>query len=234
MPSHSDVLYDIGESRDIMRKWTVAFSSTQHPTPLFVDLDGATFGLAGTIRCKHGSNIFYGLCALEDQEDGKDYLNLGMDSAFGQAEVVLVKQELFCAFLCRAWARQNLFEAVRPNLHSGRVCPFDASGQLVLDSDEAAAYHYLELLLGRGQKSKCPQAEKYLQGVARDMMINQLPYLCAVLEDRGTVKPEDSVLSILTALDGGAVEIPRDYQEDLALAVAAKALELVQVMGLDL
>merc|ERR1711862_135429 len=106
------------------------------------------------------------------------------------------------------------------------ACPFDTRGEVLLNSDSVIADHYLELLLGRGQKEACPQAEKYLQGIARDMMLSQQPYICSVLQARANVKAEDSVLSVVKQLDEKA-NLPRDLQEDLALAVAVKALQLV-------
>jgi len=148
--------------------------------------------------------------------------------------VVLVKQDLFAAFLCRAWARNAVFESIHPLLGAGDSCPFDPTSSIPLLSDDAAADHYLELLLGRGRKDLCPQAEKYLQGVARDMVLNTQPYLCSVLTGRAEIKAEDNVLSILQRLDGLPGQVPRDLQGDLALVVGTKALELVQVLGLDL
>lgn len=233
-PSPDDVLCDIGDQRTEMRQRTAAICRGAQSPPLFVDMDGVTWGVAGAIRCERGLELFQGLCKLEGQEDGTDYFSLGPDADLGPAEVVLLTHDLFSAFLCRAWARQNLFEKVRPLLGTGHACPFDVQGQVVLQTDGAAGFHYLELLLGRGRRDRCPQAEKYLQGVARDMTLQQQPYLRSVLEGRATVRPEDSVLSILERLNGSPSEVPRDFQEDLALAVAARALELVQVLGLDL
>merc|ERR1712113_826136 len=110
--------------------------------------------------------------------------------------MVLVKKDAFCAFLCRLWARQGLYDAIRPLMASGGACPFAESGQLLLVSDAAVSSHYLELVLGRGPKEQCPQAEKYLCGVARDMTLRQQPYICTVLEGRCGVQADDSVLSV--------------------------------------
>mmetsp|Transcript_102217 Transcript_102217/g.218850 ORF Transcript_102217/g.218850 Transcript_102217/m.218850 type:complete len:253 (-) Transcript_102217:45-803(-) len=228
-PPPGEVLHDIGEARMEMRRRAAALGSGGR---LFVGLDGATWGVVSTLRCASGLGLFRGFCALEGLEDGKDYLALGAQGA--AAELVLVKEAVFCSFLCRLWAREQLGSAVRPLLVAGEACPFDASGSVHLTSDEAAAEHYLELLLGRGRKDLCPQAGQYLQGVARDMTLRQQPYLSAVLEGRCKLQGDSSVLAILERLDGGSADIPRDYQEDLALAVAAKALELVSVLGLDL
>jgi len=148
--------------------------------------------------------------------------------------VVLVKQDLYSAFLCRAWARNSVFESIHPLLGTGDSCPFDTSSSIPLLSDDATADHYLELLLGRGRKDLCPQAEKVLAGIARDMVLNTQPYLCSVLAGRAEIKAEESVLSILQRIDGAPGQVPRDLQGDLALVVATKALELVQVLGLDL
>lgn len=234
----SEVYYDIGDQRTVMREKTLAFCSdtASRPSPLFVDLDDVTWGLVGTVCCRQGWALFQGLCELEGQEDGTDYLALGIDETLC-AEVVLLKRELLCAFLCRLSARQALFSAVQPLLAPGNVCPFDESGSVVLTSEAAAAEHYLELLLGRGPRERCPRAAPYLQGVARDLTLRQVPYLVAALEDRAKLRPEDSALAALETLDGCPTLIsgvPRDFQEDLALAVAAKALELVQALGLDL
>lgn len=196
-------------------------------------LDGAVQGLAGLLRSRGGWPLFQGFIELEGLEEGRDYLGLGHEEALA-GEVVLLKQELFTAFLCRLWARERACEAVRLLLAEGSCCPFDVSLQPVeLGSGEAIASHYLELVLGRGRKASCPQAEKYLQGVARDMTLEQQPYLCSILMGRGNLRATDTVLSIFLSL-GGQGDIPLDLLEDLALAVAAKALELVQVLGLDL
>jgi len=235
-PDKDKVLLDIGDTRDEMRRRTVEFCNTQHSIePLHVDLsgDGDIWGLAGTLQCKSSMALFLGLCDAEGQEDGADFLTLGTEKALGDAEVVLLKQELFCAIICRVWGRQFLYDAVKPLLVDNK-CPFDVSGQIVIDSDEAVARHYLELLQGRGPKDKCPQAEKYLKGVARDLILHQQPCLCKMIAGRGTIGEDDSILNIFAALDEGKATIPQDQQGDLALAVAAKALELVQVLGLDL
>jgi len=229
------VLCDIGDQREEMRRRAAeicADAAGQLPS-LFVELGDEVWGLAGTLRCKEGVGLFRGLCSLEGQQDGEDYFDLGREDALG-ADVVLLKQELLCAFLCRARARQVLFGAVQPLLGPGESCPFDAGAQLVLDSPAAAAEHYLELLLGRGPKERCPKACQYLQGVARDLPLARQPYLCSALEGRAGLTPDDSTLAILERLDGAGAEVPRDFRADLALAVAAKALELVQVLGLDL
>merc|ERR1719419_484848 len=128
--------------------------------------------------------------------DGRDYLALGREESLG-AEVVLAREELFCAFLCRLWARERLFSTVQPLLAPGGVCPFDTQKRLALGSAATAAEHYLELLLGRGTRERCPQAGKYLQGVAREMQLQRQPYLCSALEGHGSLRPEESVLTAL-------------------------------------
>merc|ERR1712087_1025507 len=101
------------------------------------------------------------------------------------------------------------------------------------DSDGAVGAHYLDLVLGRGAKQQCPQAEKYLCGVARDMTLNQQPYSCSLLAGRYGLQADDSVLSVLKKLDENSGKVPPDYSHDLALAVAVKALDLWS-LGLDL
>jgi len=124
---------------------------------------------------------------------------------------------------------------IRPLVGDEEACPFDTGGEVLLNSDTVIANHYLELLLGRGPKESCPQAEKYLQGIARDMPLNQQPYICAVLEAKGGFKGEDSVLNTVKSLDEKkAANLPHDLSEDLALVVAVKALQLVDAVGLDL
>lgn len=211
----------------------------QEAPPVLLKLSSSMWGLAGTMLCARGLPLFEELCAVEGLEDRIDYWKLAKGSDGPADRIVLVKQDLFVAFLCRAQVRQRLLATVRPLLGGeGNTCLFDQSGTLApLASDEVLARHYLELLLGRGTKSECPQAEQYLQGIARDMMLDQLPYHCAVLGRQAGCRPEETVLNVLTKLDaeadaGGPVAV--DLLEDLALAVAAKALELVSVLGLDL
>lgn len=232
-PEAAQVL-GLGDTVELKRR--VAEQAQQTiSAPLFVTLDGATWGLAGTYRCAEGLSLFQGLCQLGGLREGKDFARLGSSEALAGGELVLLKQEFFTVFLCRAWARGRAYEAVRPLLAEAGGCPFnEKQAELQLDSGEEIATHYLELLLGRGCKESCPKAEKYLQGVARDLTLDQQPYLSSVLGGLAMVKSGDSVLSILTEPRGAGAEIPRDYQEDLALAVAAKALELVEVLGMDL
>jgi len=233
-PDKDKVLLDIGDTRDEMRRRMVEFCNTQQRIePLHIDLNGDIWGLAGTMQCKSSMVLFMGLCEAEGQEDGADYLTLGTEEALGDAEMVLLKQELFCAIICRVWGRQLLYDAVKPLLVDNK-CPFDVSGQIVIGSDEDVSNHYLELLQGQGPKEQCPQAEKYLKGVARDLILHQQPCLCKMIAGRGTIVEDDSILNVFAALDEGKAKIPRDQQGDLALAVATKALELVQVLGLDL
>merc|ERR1712196_511561 len=126
------------------------------------------------------------------------------------------------AFLCRAWARNKVMEEVRPLVRDeGARCPFDTSGEILLNSDSVTAEHYLELLLGLGPADSCPQAQKYLSGIALDMPLSQQPYHCRILETKGGFQPEQSVLSVVMSLDQKGEN--RDFQEDLALAVAVKA-----------
>merc|ERR1712039_530538 len=137
------------------------------------------------------------------------------------------------AFLCRAWARNKVMDDIRPLVGDEESCPFDTSGEVLLNSDSVIAQHYLELLLGRGAQEACPQAEKFLTGIARDMPLSELPYICSVLQARNNIKAEDSVLNVVKQLDEKA-EVSQDLQEDLALVVAVKALQLVEAVGLDL
>lgn len=221
------------EQRQEMLSQACAMSRGQKTQPLFVNLDAETWGLVSMARYKQGSGLFEGLCALEGLKDGKDYVALGADDMVGPEQIVLLKQDVFSAFLCRAWARKHLLDEVKPLLAAGATCPFDEQKKLVLGSDEVIANHYLELLLGRGPKDRCPQAEKYLQGIARDMVLSEQPYLCTVLEGRRTITQDDTILNIiLKELGGGG--IPHDFLQDLALVVAVKALQLVQLLGLDL
>merc|ERR1712072_148559 len=148
-------------------------------------------------------------------------MNLGKDASSGSSSLVLMKQPLFMAFLCRAWARNSVMDDIRPLVGDEEACPFDTGGEVLLNSDEVIANHYLELLLGRGAQEACPQAEKYLQGIARDMQLSQQPYICSVLQARGNFKAEESVLSVVKKLDEKK-DLPRDLQEDLALAIAVK------------
>jgi len=237
-PRSADVVRDVLDdaAREKMRS-----QFAQHvvdggsASPLFVFMAGVTWGLAGTFRCAGGVDMFHGLSTLEGMEEGRDFIGLGADASLGDGDIVLVTQELCMAYLCRMWARVRAYEVVRPLLSEAGGCPFNMGGaKLRLGSDEEIADHYLELMLGRGQKDACPKAEQYLQGVARDMQLNKLPYLSRVLEGRAGIGADDSVLSILKKLESSSCGIPRDVQEDLALAVTAQALELVQVLGLDL
>jgi len=206
------------------------------PVPrLFVDLGKSTWGVTGSLRCKEGLSIFKGMCKLDTSEDGQAYIDLGSTNlADGSEHVVLLPQQMFCAFLCRAWARENALNTVRPLLGEGRTCPFSHQSPVQLNSDEAMAEHYFELLMSRGPKEKCPLAEKYLQGVAREMQLSQQAYFKSLLEGRFGLKAEDSVLHVLQTLDKLGNEVPKDLSQDLSSGVAGKVLELVQVMGLDL
>merc|ERR1711971_776242 len=144
-----------------------------------------------------------------------------------------MKQPLFMAFLCRAWARSSVMEEIRPLVGDEEACPFDTNGEVLLNSDSVIVEHYLELLLGRGAQEACPQAEKYLQGIARDMTLSQQPYICSILQARGNFKGDESVLNVIKQLDEKST-LPKDLQEDLSLVVAVKALQLVEAVGLDL
>jgi len=222
--------------RAVLRQRTVARAlQGDSAPPLFVTLDGVTRGLVGTFRCQEGLSLFQGLCRLEEQKDGRDFLSLGSDVELGGGEIVLLRQELFTTFLCRLWARKEAYEAAWTLLAKSNGCPFNTSGSPIrLGTAEEVATHYLELLLGRGKKDACPQAEKVLQGCARDLQLEQHKYYCSVLEGRAKIQSDTSVLRILTSLDGSSADVPRDFQEDLALVVATKAIALVQALGLDL
>lgn len=237
-PPAGEVVSDIASvaAREALRGKTVAKAlEGSAAAPVLVCLGGTVHGLVNTYRCEGGLPLFHGLCELEALKDGVDFTALGQDAGLGDGEVVLVTQELFATFLCRMWARGRLYDAMRPLLSEAGGCPFNqGQAPLRLGTDQEVADHYLELLLGRGQKEACPQAEKYLQGVARDLSLGQLPYLSSVLVGRAGATADSSVLSILTKPGTGRSELPKDFQEDLALAVAAKALELVQALGLDL
>lgn len=195
---------------------------------VFVGLEDQTFGVAGGLRCSH-PQLFHSLCAFEAWKEGKDWLGLGKD----EEEIVLVKQEIFWATLCRSLARQKAWEALRPFLGDDGTCLFAQGEPVAIGSPETAGPHYLELILGRGPQDKCPLAEQYLQGVSRDMPLSQVPYYCAVLEGRVNLGGGDSVLTVLQRLDADD-SVPLDLREDLALVVARHALELVQALGFDL
>jgi len=235
-PPESEVLFDIGDQRDVMRARLAGLQSGSAAPRLFVGLGKDVWGVSGCLRCSGGLQIFRGLCQLDSLEDGEAFLDLGAPLGCSEEKEVLllVKQDVFSAFLCRAWARESACASVRRLLNEGSICPLSQEGPVHLSSDEEMAHHYLELLLGRGAKDKCPLAEKYLQGVARDMQLSQQPYFQSSLQGRFGVKSEDSVLSILQMFDKTGSSVPRNVREDLALGVAVKVLELVHVMGLEL
>eukprot|EP00441_Pelagodinium_beii_P022218 CAMPEP_0197675784 /NCGR_PEP_ID=MMETSP1338-20131121/85595_1 /TAXON_ID=43686 ORGANISM="Pelagodinium beii, Strain RCC1491" /NCGR_SAMPLE_ID=MMETSP1338 /ASSEMBLY_ACC=CAM_ASM_000754 /LENGTH=251 /DNA_ID=CAMNT_0043256377 /DNA_START=19 /DNA_END=774 /DNA_ORIENTATION=+ len=220
------------DQKSEMRERVAGIRDDAPPPRLFVTLGKDIWGLAGSLHCSCGLDILRGLCQLEGLTDGEDFLDFS--STGSRENLMLVKQDLFLAFLSRAWAREKAFSAVRPLLNEDGTCPFSQASPVHLGFDEAIAVHYLELMLGRGTQDKCPLAMKYLQGIARDMQLSQQPYFRAVLEDRFGLKADDSVLGVLQALDVPDSKVPRNIREDLALGVAVKALELVQVMGLDL
>mmetsp|Transcript_130 Transcript_130/g.291 ORF Transcript_130/g.291 Transcript_130/m.291 type:complete len:244 (+) Transcript_130:40-771(+) len=194
-----------------------------------VSLGKDIVGVAGCVRFRRASNTFRGFCELERMTDGKDYLELGKGSS---SEILIVaKRDCFLAFLCRAWARNAAVSGVRPLLAHG-ACPFAEKGAVPLSSDAEIASHYLELLLGRGSKDKCPLAANYLQSVGRDMPLSEQPYWSSVLA--GLCEPSESVLKILQTLDVPASPVPVDVREDMSLGVAQKVLELVKLTGLDL
>lgn len=235
-PADLHVVGDKVQEQEIKQ---LAFSASRGGKirPLLVTLGSENWGFVSCVQVKSGLFLFDGFCKLEGLQDKVDYVNLGKDKDSGSATLVLVKQTFFMAFLCRAWARNSLMDSIRPLVGDEEACPFDPAGQILLNSDSVIATHYLELLLGRGAKEACPQAEKYLQGIARDMTLSQQPYQCSVLEAFGGFKGDDSVLSVVKSLDEKAKEgtkLPADLAEDLALVVAVKALELVDAVGLDL
>mmetsp|Transcript_52350 Transcript_52350/g.125001 ORF Transcript_52350/g.125001 Transcript_52350/m.125001 type:complete len:285 (-) Transcript_52350:120-974(-) len=197
-------------------------------------------------RASTTMRLFHGLCSLEGLKESRDYVHCPPKSEGEDAvELLLLTQEVFVALSCRVWVRRRLMEGVHALLppmddpvkdgHEAR-CPFDESGTLVLplEEDEAIGQHYLQLLLGRGPTSQCPRACKYLQGIARDLAMKDLPYANEVLCGRGHCSAEDSVLDVLLRLDSSAGSVPVDFSEDLALVVATKALQLVEIMGLEL
>lgn len=219
-----------------MKKMTYAAKRGEKTPALLITLGSENWGLVSSVRIKSGALLFEGFCKLEGLQDKVDYINLGKGASSTSESLVLMKQSCFMAFLCRAWARNNVMDNIRPLVGDEEACPFDTGGEVLLNSDTVIANHYLELLLGRGTKDACPQAEKYLQGIARDMQLSQEPYMCAVLAANG-FKAEESVLSVVKSLDekkGTGTALPHDLSEDLALVVAVKALELVDAVGLDL
>jgi len=228
-PSDSEVLSP--DQKGVMRERLAGIRDDGPPPRLFVTLGKDVWGLAGSLHCSGGLQIFRGICGLEALSDGEAFVDLSESTA--RENLMLVKQDLFVAFLSRAWAREEAFKGVRPLLNDG-ACPFSQGSPVHLSFDEAIGVHYLELLLARGTQEKCPLATKYLQGVARDMQLSQQPYFSSVLEGRFGLTSDDSVLSVLQALDLPDTKVPRNIREDLALGVAVKVLELVQVMGLDL
>lgn len=235
----SEVVFD-GQAglAQVREKLRTHFRSLKVGGPVprtFVDLGRNTWGVTGSLRCTEGLSTFKGMCKLDGSEDGQAYVDLGLtDLADGSEHVVLLPQQIFCAFLCRAWARENALNTVRPLLGEGRTCPFSHQSPVKLDTDEAMAEHYFELLMSRGPKDKCPLAEKYLQGVAREMQLSQQSYFRSLLEGRFGLRADDSVLHVLQTLDKLEKEVPRDLCQDLSSGVAGKVLELVQVMGLNL
>eukprot|EP00933_Yihiella_yeosuensis_P016175 TRINITY_DN13918_c1_g1_i1.p1 TRINITY_DN13918_c1_g1~~TRINITY_DN13918_c1_g1_i1.p1 ORF type:complete len:248 (-),score=68.05 TRINITY_DN13918_c1_g1_i1:297-1040(-) len=226
-PAEKDVLSDTKAMKDKLK----CIKKGEVPEKMFVSFDEEVWGVAGSVKASGGLNIFKSLCKLEGLTDGKDFFDVGEQDG---SHLTVVKQDLLTAFLCRSSAREGACSTVRPLLADGKSCPFSQSGKIDLSTDEAICNHYLELLLGRGARDKCPLAEKYLQGVARDTQLSQQPYYRAVLEGRFDIKAEDSVLSVLQKLDKKDSPVPKDLREDMALGVATKVLELVQVMGLDL
>lgn len=235
----SDIVFDgqagLAQVREKLRTHLHSLKVGETVPRTFVDLGKKTWGVTGSLICKEGLSIFKGLCKLDGSEDGQAYVDLGLtDLADGSEHVALVPQQMFCAFLCRAWARENALSTVRPLLGEGRTCPFSHQSPLRLDTDEAMAEHYFKLLMSRGPNDKCPLAEKYLQGVAREMQLSQQSYFRSLLEGRFGLKADDSVLHVLQTLDKLEKEVPRDLCQDLSSGVAGKVLELVQVMGLNL
>merc|ERR1719171_2019841 len=101
-------------------------------------------------------------------------------------------------------------EEVRPLVGEKCACPFDTSGGIKLNSDDLIANHYLELLLGRGPKDLCPQAQKYLEGIALEMPLSQQPYQATILKAKNGFKDEDNVMSVVMRLDQKAQH--RDFQ----------------------
>merc|ERR1711972_224241 len=106
-------------------------------------------GLVSSIVVKSGSKLFENFCKFETLQDKVDYVNLGKDMS-SPVSMALIKQLLFMAFLCRAWARNRVMDDMRPLVGDEEACPFDTSGEVLLNSDTVIAQHYLELLLGRG------------------------------------------------------------------------------------
>jgi len=223
-PWDSEVI-DSEEDRDLLR----ARLQQVDGTGVHVSMGKDVLGVAGCILLSHGYDLFRGLCQMESLNEGKDYTDLKSTDTPPQ---ILVKQDLFAALLCRAWARRAAVSKVRPLLQDSLACPFAEESRIELRSDSDISDHYYELLLGRGPKEKCPLAEKYLQGVARDMRLSEQPYFQSVLA--GRCDPNDSILSILKMLDVPDALVPLDVRQELALGVACKVLELIQVTGLDL
>lgn len=220
------------DQRQQMREQLELFSHTERP-PFFVRLGESVWGLVSTIRCKDCLILFGGFCKLEGLHDGVDFVRLDPAGKPNSTIVVLLKNDLYLAFLCRAWGRRHVAEKLKALLGADGTCPFDADHKCILASDDDIASHYLELLLGRGPRKACPQAKKYLQGIARDTTLSQLPHICEVLIPK-RFQPDDSMLNVLLRLNGDSVEIPHDFQEDMAMFVASKTLELVEDLGLDL
>mmetsp|Transcript_19457 Transcript_19457/g.45236 ORF Transcript_19457/g.45236 Transcript_19457/m.45236 type:complete len:273 (+) Transcript_19457:61-879(+) len=223
--------------------------------PLFVTLDSGNscWGLVACARsrkerAKSTLQLFQGLCKLEGMAEGREYILCPSASAAENklgSEVLLLTQEVFLVLQSRVWARRRLVDSVKESLPplgqpeagvTAAKCPFDESGTIVLslEDDEAIGQHYLQLLLGRGPVSQCPRACKYLQGVARDLSMKDLPYASEVLCGRAHCQAEDAVLDVLRNFDQTPGEVPVDFSEDLALVVANKALKLVEIMGLEL
>jgi len=237
-PKPGDLLRagDAGDEQE-MKQLAYAITRGEETPPLLITFGNEHWGFVSSIRVKQGVPLFEGFCKLEGLQEKVDYINLGKESASASASLALMKQSAFMAFLCRAWARNDVMDSIRPLVGDEEACPFDTSGDVLLNSDNVIANHYLELLLGRGPKESCPQAEKYLQGIARDMPLNEQPYVCAVLEASGGFKSDESVLSVVKSLDekkAAGAPLPGDLAEDLALCVAVKALQLVEAVGLDL
>jgi len=232
-PKPGDLLRagDAGDEQE-MKQLAFAASRGEQTPPLLVTMGSENWGYVSSIRVKSGLALFEGFCKFEGIQDKVDYINLGKDMS-SPDNLALIKQSFFMAFLCRAWARNSVMDEVRPLVGDEEACPFDTGGEVLLNSDLVIANHYLELLLGRGPQAACPQAEKYLQGIARDMPLSEQPYACAVLQAKHGFKPEDSVLNVLKSLDEKK-SVPRDMSEDMALVIAVKALQLVEAVGLDL
>mmetsp|Transcript_16990 Transcript_16990/g.30707 ORF Transcript_16990/g.30707 Transcript_16990/m.30707 type:complete len:272 (+) Transcript_16990:54-869(+) len=224
----------------------------KNPLLLTLDSGSSCWGLVACARsrkqrAKSTLQLFRGLCKLEGMVEGRDYILCPATSAENKSgpEVLLVTQEVFLVLQSRVWARRRLMDSVKESLPpvgqpeagvTSAKCPFDESGTIVLslEDDEAIGQHYLQLLLGRGPVSECPRACKYLQGVARDLSMKDLPYANEVLCGRAACQSEDAVLDVLRTFDKEPGDVPVDFSEDLALVVANKALKLVEIMGLEL